>query len=194
MIVQSHLSVASMIANELKKHGLLLNKKNFMFGSIKPDISSMLKKHPHKINHSLDFIMQRTFALFSQDVLEDIKEFSYQLGIICHYITDFFTFAHNSFFQGPFSEHLAYERSLNNYVKRIAKSDDRTSIMYNISDSIEAFKDYLKNMHSVYMEKAVSFERDFSYAISLCMSFCLTVRAIMLGAVESTAPAQYSIV
>ena len=181
MVVQSHLYLASILNKELNKNGYKVNKKNFYYGNIKPDIIAKFKKHPHKITSSLDFIMEEIQNLSTFGNIISLKEFSIQLGVICHYVTDFFTYVHNSDYHGSLSKHLKYELKLNTNLKTMVKDLSRANIfiMPNISKSIKEFKNYLLKMHDKYMNEEVTFIKDFSYAIAACTSLCLTVFSLL---------------
>ncbi|NMA95433.1 MAG: zinc dependent phospholipase C family protein, partial [Clostridiales bacterium] len=68
-----------------------ISRMFFILGSIAPDIK--IAKHPKfKIyNDSIDLIKSKMESLESLGK----RRFSYRLGVISHYITDYFCLAHN---------------------------------------------------------------------------------------------------
>ena len=48
-------------------------------------------------------------------------EYSMRLGLMCHFICDYFCFAHNADFTGSLTQHITYERDLDEYLRENCK-------------------------------------------------------------------------
>lgn len=90
-----------------------LSRKRFIAGSVKPDRSSLFVRHPHFWGHSRAFVVRRIRKLSRRrlDPAKKNKRFSEDLGIVLHYVADFFTAAHNVR-PNRLREHIAYEAAL----------------------------------------------------------------------------------
>ena len=93
--------------------GIPLSRKKLIAGSIKPDRNSLFLRHPHFWKHSHRFIETkiRKLALRQLDPGKKNKRFSEELGVVLHYVADFFTSAHNMK-PNRIREHLAFEERL----------------------------------------------------------------------------------
>ena len=96
MILNTHLTISNAIVENLDYNkSFLLSEKNFIYGNIKPDISSKYVLHKHYLKESYDMIMNKIKSLcnMSLDVLFkcfSVSKFSQELGVICHFLCDFF--------------------------------------------------------------------------------------------------------
>jgi len=90
-----------------------LSRKRFLSGSVKPDVSSLFLRHPHFWRSSRRFVLKKIAKLSRKTLKPDTKNkrFSEDLGIVLHYIADFFTSAHNVR-PNRIGEHLAFEAKL----------------------------------------------------------------------------------
>lgn len=172
MLPQSHIVIATHLYESIKtKFGVELDKKSLVYGSIKPDIPLHLAglKHfkPQSFNHICDEIYQLS-QLSLVNNKEHIKLISKQIGIVTHYVADYFCVPHNDrrTYKNHFLNHIQYENNLHklytsNQEKTITANNDfnidnRTS--YNI-------KSLLDNLHSIYSLKEESFINDFKSSI-----------------------------
>lgn len=107
METKNHWHLAEFICSEqnFRKY-----KKEFILGNIMPDINLFTYLRGHTYKDSIDMIYSNTKSLIENKIWNN-KSF-YQLGIILHYVADYFTFPHNANFTGTLKEHCAYERKL----------------------------------------------------------------------------------
>ena len=99
----------------------LINKKRFIWGNIKPDCTPKYKVKKHYYDESIDMIVEKIIYLASlklEDVYYDIKlgKFSEELGVVCHFLCDFFCAPH--YYRWEFKstnavkQHVMYEQKL----------------------------------------------------------------------------------
>ena len=93
--------------------GIPLSRKRLIAGSIKPDRNSLFLRHPHFWKHSHRFIEKKIRNLAGMTLVagKKNKRFSEELGIVLHYVADFFTSAHNMK-PNRIREHLEFEERL----------------------------------------------------------------------------------
>ncbi len=151
----------------------------FMLGSIKPDISHRFSNVPHKKKDADKYIYRRIRNILDTDLYKRKKspvEFSEDLGIIMHYITDFFCFAHSERFKGGIIKHLLYEFKMmfsKSYSKKIRSFDTGLKASMNAVDICK----YIDNLHERYTYDSNGEQQctDMEYAFSACKFLCFSI-------------------
>jgi len=104
MRIDIHFSIAKRICAEIKGLGFHLNEKSFLLGSIFPDLIHSYIWRRHEYHNSRDYIKKK---------IESIKKrpyfFSFRLGIVTHYICDYFCYPHSSAYDKGLLQHIMYE-------------------------------------------------------------------------------------
>ncbi len=90
-----------------------LNEEAFLYGCVKPDVSSLFIRHPHFWKLSKGYAFRLIEDLTSRRLKpgKAHRRFSEDLGILLHYVADFFTAVHN-LSPNPIRDHLEFERQL----------------------------------------------------------------------------------
>lgn len=110
MRLKSHIKIANITLNVIKEDNeVKINKVAYLFGSIAPDLNVAFPKH--SIKYTIKRWKRRLKRLEKRHP-EMIKSFT--LGVIMHYICDYFCYVHNIKSHGP--KHVMYERELNKYL------------------------------------------------------------------------------
>ncbi|WP_337961141.1 zinc dependent phospholipase C family protein [Caloramator sp. mosi_1] len=102
---------------------------------------------------------------------KDLKLFYTNLGVITHFLCDYFCYAHNNKNLNPILLHLKYEKELHNVFQEL-------SIDKIINSSVEAFislelsslfqlKNFIDAKHQIYMSTPHHIEKDIYYAIEV---------------------------
>lgn len=110
----SHTTVAHYLLDYVEKtDGVSFDRKAFCFGNLKPDLKGEYLTKRHYPSLMFDEVMQRIrdFVQGFSVCTENGAKLSEELGVICHYITDFFSFPHNDdiYGRGLFA-HYIYEK------------------------------------------------------------------------------------
>lgn len=192
MMSRTHIAYAKEIKTHIwLKYKINLRHYSFIYGSIKPD-STMLYtgKTRHYFDESLDDICLSAKLLINAiDSREEMetRAFARELGVIMHYITDFFCKVHNDVGGKKHPEnftHILYEqyfgKQLEGYEldllreKTLQTLDEEINLIYKTS-----LRDYLIKKHNEYMKEAgkFRFRRSAEYArlIDLKYSFCVSL-------------------
>ncbi len=125
MNIFSHIIMGQMLYKSLRKNNIKVQKNSFIFGNIKPDFSSEHKRIPHYKKDNFDFFKKKVNEFINTELecrFEYNSELSVKLGVICHYISDFFCFAHNEGFKNTMWNHFLYELKLYFYMQKNIKS------------------------------------------------------------------------
>ena len=122
MLALTHKLIAGEVHDAIaSEFNINIDLDNLRKGSIQPD------KYPKKLfmGHSMDvsynFVKNRINDLCSRDFPDNKKDmgnFSFRLGIIIHFISDYFCQAHNDKEYKNIVKHLIYEKNLNRYFAR----------------------------------------------------------------------------
>lgn len=170
MNVSTHKQIALKIYQQYNMHFEKLDKKSFIYGNIKPDITIGLRRKSHKMKESLDFIVKRINKLTSTRYTS-VKKFSIDLGIINHFLADFFCSVH--FFEetkeyNNIILHILYENKL---AKRFNKIKDNISLYNSQNEINELSSDNLSeailNLANTYSKIIPSIDNDIQYILKV---------------------------
>lgn len=169
-----------------KKLPVKLHTFSFIKGNLKPDFSLLLIKVPHYKIPTSEIVKKEITKLMNQtanNYTTCTKEFTERLGIVTHYLSDFFCYAHSTRFTGSVYDHVVYERNLSKYRRSM-----QAKIMESIVNApyIDRNLDYqsicslLDRLHTKYCSKKPSYARDLIYTfragiplVIFLVSYCL---------------------
>lgn len=169
---KSHISVASYLLNCNGMEVLSNHKKALYIGSILPDcVPSFITRR-----HCID----ETFPILRKELQLLIDEYNYSkgitayfcrhLGIILHYVADYFTFPHNSFYGGNMRQHCSYEKEMKFYMRAYVKSNaarrNRSDVIS--CNTVDTICNHILDMHKNYALEKQNVSLDCEYIISLC--------------------------
>ena len=165
----THLIISQNIIDSLDpKSRELISEKNFKYGNIKPDILSKYKLKKHYLDESYDMIENKINSMCSIDPETLAKtynnmSFNQELGVICHFLCDFFCLAHSERweFKHSFKQHVKYERDLLSKSKEFRFDSDRQEIK-------QSFKEFFFDLYDEYKRNQKSEENDLMFAAYVC--------------------------
>ena len=172
LLMNTHIIIANNILNQANGTKIyLINKKRFIWGNIKPDCASKYKLMKHYYDESIEMILDKIKLLSSLSV-EDIyydfgkNKFSEELGVICHFLCDFFCIPHNQRweFKHSMKKHVLYEKRLAKFAKLY-----RPKSYINSDLSLSDIEDFIVKNQEKY-KKEESFRNDLSYSYFICNS------------------------
>lgn len=190
---KSHISLAWYLMNSEGMSSLKRHKGSFYMGSILPDCvpSFLVRKHT----------MEDSFQVLEKEVKKLVSHFdpkkganSYfcrHLGVITHYVSDYFTFPHNANYPGKLKDHCIYEEELKKKIRSYVHSPEaakkRLGGTVHTPDEILAF---VRRMHEIYTAAESVVKRDCEYIIELCHT---VVDAILLYLEKQMQDSQVSV-
>jgi len=170
----THVRIGRMIADDLARiRGVRLDMAAFEAGCVLPDrrLRYMLL-HPHFFNRSFSYLCRliRKTLKDTQGGLMDFKEFSLRLGLICHYIADFFCHAHNALGFMGYRAHKRYEVSLEGAIQTdwitAALRQAQTRRTQYLSAKPWTISQWLWRTHREYRMNPPSHQNDMEYAVT----------------------------
>lgn len=137
-------------------HGFALK-----LGSIMPDVLL----HTYLVGHKYDTTAERV-----ERNLTELKRSGtwsladcFRLGYNLHFLEDYFTYPHNSHFQGGFIAHCWYEHKLSKAMSAYLRQKRAASASSAVGSAIRTV---LEQRHAEYMQTAPSPENDAAYIVS----------------------------
>lgn len=177
LLPQSHKIISEHVHKNVKDIlGVNLNKRSLIFGSIKPDIAYSLVKLDHFKPQSFNFICDEINKLSNYN-FESNKKFinliSNRIGIVTHFISDFFCVPHNDrvTYENNFINHIKYEHKLHQLFKSFNEEIDISSICkdcLNLDNSQSySIKNFIDALHLQYEKRRESLLNDLISSISV---------------------------
>lgn len=169
---KSHISVAKYLMNSTGMEYLQGHKKSFYIGSILPDCVPSFITRRHCIEDTIE-ILKKEIDKVTRDYNTEkglTPYFCRHLGVITHYIADYFTFPHNSIYPGNLKDHCAYEEDLKHAIREYVKSDEAARVrekngLFKSSEEIIAF---IRRSHEEYLNLIIQIKLDCKYIVELC--------------------------
>jgi hypothetical protein len=109
MTLKNHYKMGRRIYLKLRRQGIFLQRLWFLLGNLIPDlcISFVYRRHEYEATSmSLKKLMRR---LYDGRLNPHSALFSFCLGIINHYVCDYFCYSHHPSFTGGLWAHIVYE-------------------------------------------------------------------------------------
>lgn len=163
----THMAMSNILYDNL--NGTMdLDKKAFVYGNIKPDLTSKLLQIPHTLENYIFFVCNSAEKLMNGD--SNAKEFSLELGEICHYVCDFFCKYHiddNIFHK--FKSHFFYELRLH-FV--LIKNSSKIKTRPEIKPLKKNISSIIKELRKEYESSPDSMEKDLEFALKAATWVC----------------------
>lgn len=171
----SHFAMAQILYASMKSRGIDLNLVPFVYGNISPDYSPKILIHPHFTKTCTRKINESIFVLSKKHVGSGLRldaDYAVELGVLCHFLCDYFCFAHSKDFADSLKQHVAYENELDSYLQSncfdlldVSGSKELTAqpSPYLLRNSVEKAK-------NAYTENGYTYKNDLLYAFNACVS------------------------
>lgn len=173
MFITTHMLIAKNVISVIeKKLNIKLDPINFLYGNIKPDINSLLISIPHYKNKSLPFVLDIIDSIQFETLPTYngvLKTFSVNLGVVNHYLADFFCYAHNNSNLDKFVPHFIYENNLSiEFYKKDLKRICNCSVDFVSNNSSVSIKNYIESKYQDYINIAPSMDTDILFSAEVC--------------------------
>ncbi|MEJ8554045.1 zinc dependent phospholipase C family protein [Tepidibacter sp. Z1-5] len=172
MLVQSHNVIANHIHYNIKNHlDIDLNLKLLSYGAMKPDVAPRLAMKKHYKNQSFDFVLNEILKLIDNGLRENpisINRFSTKLGVISHFLSDFFCLPHHNreYYHDKLFEHLKYEKDLHKHFVNFEGLNKVKSPYIERIDK-DNIKSFIEELHHSYTENEMGFKNDVASSINI---------------------------
>jgi len=178
MLSGTHQRIGLTILQALKLRFVVnVSVDDYKFGCIKPDFSLGVFYTPHLKEKSFDFVIGMIGELGSLPIPTDgkaLKSFSTRLGVIMHFLADFFCYAHNHGKDDPLPLHFAYEAGVHIASHKVSLDDMAQEFLAELhaahTFTVEALREFLENLHQRYLAAPQSMKTDLWFAIAAGVS------------------------
>lgn len=193
MLIPTHCLISKHIFKSITiNNGIKLDYSAFKFGSFAPDIMPKYKKNRHYMTSSFDYVINQVVKLYEDSKYDQIsiEEFSFRLGVISHYLADFFCKPHNEiYYDNHLIKHLIYEKNLHKYYHKYNDYSIMGLHSIDISDRIKLKTD-LEDLHSMYEKsEEENFIKDTNFSMmvlklianSMVEAYCITENSFIVA-------------
>lgn len=169
---KSHISLAGYLLDSMKNDGLIQHKKAFYIGSILPDCTPSFITKRHTIDETFHILKKEILKItdnYDSDRGID-RYFTRHLGVVTHYLADYFTYPHNNIFEGNIKEHCVYEKKLITALRSYVRSEEAVKNRDKnfLFDTVDEILRFIKSMHEEYLKVAKKIKVDCDYIVELC--------------------------
>lgn len=151
----------------------LINDKRFIWGNVKPDCTPKYKFKKHYFNESIDMIVEKIKYLSSltlEEVYYDITigKFSEELGVVCHFLCDFFCAPHYYRWEFKSTSAVKHHMMYENKLAKLAKDFELTGII-NTDVEPSNIKAFILQLQKQY-DGSLDYHNDLTYSYYVCDS------------------------
>lgn len=159
MRLEIHYKIAKKISDELKDLGIQVHERSFLFGNFFPDLIHSYFWCKHEYPVSRDYIRKKIESLKKRPLF-----FSFQLGILTHYISDYFCYPHSRVYDKGILDHIKYELS-----QKVPENFSKISlnIRYFAIEELDKFVDWYEKFRLLFKDD----EQDFNMAVLVSSGF-----------------------
>jgi hypothetical protein len=105
----NHYKMAEMIYRQMKQNGMGLKRLPFILGNLAPDLYFSFLFRRHEYGCSAGSVRKTILRLYEGRFDPRSALFAYSMGIVSHYICDYFCYSHSPAFRGNLWDHIKYE-------------------------------------------------------------------------------------
>jgi hypothetical protein len=151
-----------------------INPRAFSWGCVLPDIANPYNQIPHTVKDSY-WLFSTLLAQAQAPTFNSGWDFSVHIGMLSHFISDYFCRAHNDPELIEFVPHAIYE------TKMLGKANGKkiqklaASYLQNERDEISDVHQYLEYKHSCYLNSPPGPDTDIAYAVEMVLNVALTL-------------------
>ena len=168
---KSHISLAKYIVEDMQVPELAAHRKAFYLGSILPDCKFSFLTKRHEFGETFDLVTEQIRRLSSREEEQsNLRAYMRHLGEVIHYVADYFTFPHNSTYDGNLKDHCYYEKALKFRLREYVKSDEVLQEQIEVPhfSTAEAVVNFIRNAHREYLSRKRNVEEDCRYIVRIC--------------------------
>ena len=178
----SHISLAHFLLDREELKELNLHKRAFLIGSILPDCLPSFLTTRHTIVETFS-LLQIEFKKITENYNKErgiSNYFCVHLGMIMHYLADYFTTPHNPGFIGTVKNHIEYEKELLNCIQRYLRKESITQYENGI-DSPQLRCEYILQLHYNYLNEPRDLITDCKYITNICYAVAQELVKQLIG-------------
>ncbi len=179
---KSHISLANHMLSEFRDETLMAHAYMFQFGSLLPDLVPTFLTRKHRMDTTFDILEKKLRKVVEEyDGREGLSMSGCKdLGVVTHYIADYFTLPHNHKFKGNLRAHVSYEEVLKHAMRQYVSQEniENQPLIRMTMSSVDEICEFIKNCHMEYIKMAVDGQDiDCRHSVEVCRQ---VLEAVML--------------
>ncbi len=174
MNTTNHLLIGKILYDYFERSlNIRLNESRFLWGNIAPDYDLSLLRAVHTRENYWETAAEtlRQLSHRGKGVPQpSTRRLNVRLGIVCHFLADFFCYAHTPNFHGGLAKHIAHERRLELYCRRHYRALQRADFprLPLQSGTAEQAMKRIERLNDDFQSKPHSFESEILGALAAC--------------------------
>lgn len=181
---KSHISLANGLMKCFDEKSVSRHRLTFCVASIWPDCRPSFITTPHSIDKTYDMVKGNIEKLLerNKDKGSLSTKTTAHIGVILHYIADYFTFPHNKEYTGNIKDHVYYEKYLKYAIREYIRSGKASyhKEQATILSSPAKLFEHIDNEHSTFINTNHTMESDVEYIVRMCTDVFVSL-IYMLG-------------
>ncbi len=162
MFKQSHVILSGYLADRMQTEEVRQHRSSLGFGSVQPDLSPKLRAKSHEFSATWEDTkaLIRTINASCVTDLHSERTVCRQMGMVLHYLADYFTCPHNPSYDINFTEHCLYEGRLAYLLRAYlhsSKAQEQFLFQKAFAEqlhSVEELIAHIEKMHSLYLQES----------------------------------------
>lgn len=159
---KSHIALSVFLVSELRLKELDFHRKAFYLGSIQPDLNPRMFSEPHQFDETWEKVQKLILQIEAETRDGDYSRRAIwmQTGIVMHYLADYFTFPHNTCFDGSLRGHCMHESELKYLLRAYLCTSEarvafeRQKLRAGQIHTAEQLCTYIEMTHDAYMRES----------------------------------------
>ncbi len=188
---KSHISLARYLVRELRLEKLTKHQKAFYLGSILPDLSPKMITAPHEYETSYGSLQEliRSIHADGENGLCSSRVIWRRIGVVMHYLADYFTFPHNISYEGSLKDHCLYEREMKHWMRQYVRTPEAMMLFRKQRaavkglESLEELFAGIESAHREYrlMKEQHTVKDDCRWIVAMCARVILYFAVVLEG-------------
>lgn len=183
MLPGTHRQISKLVFDIIQKdYNVTLRRLAFEYGSVKPDISPAMKTTSHTKPDSFFKVKEMINSFYKEPLphsKKQMRKFSVELGVLLHFVADYFCCYHNAKVEDPLRKHFLYERRL---AKRFSKEFREGSSLISkefrneiICQNSMDLVSYIDMMHKEYLKRPHGLSLDLFFCLDVCITVATSI-------------------
>lgn len=192
----SHTHIARLLLPYIEAQtGIVIDQTAFFYGNLKPDLTGTYLTVRHYPSLMMEEVIHRIYVFCDKYTIEEAqtsRDFVVDLGEICHYITDFFTYPHNDdIYHKNLLQHYIYEKRMTWGLSRRLTQTTYDELVLNLTPSlrIDQLVDRLRTTHDAYKIHASTIQTDLAFISKMVTMVAVSILGVLQMEKVQTQPA-----
>jgi len=177
---KSHISLSRGVITGLGEENLIKHRYTFYIGSIVPDCLPSFLVRRHTMEETFDVFLKHmekfVIKLNEKHKVGYIQ--SVRMGMILHYIADYFTLPHNTHYEGGFKEHCIYEGQQLKFMRSFVGKFKEGKLKLERPDLLKDIRqigEYVRDRHREYVQLHQGVRNDCRFSLETCICVALSL-------------------